>query len=117
MKYNRDEIVKALDCCSTNYQQCDKCPYQNNCDFQLEADAAALIRELTTDNEKLQDLFKEAQQYNEAWVADNGKLRQEIKTIKEDTVQKMTEMLKRRLPIISPSVFDHVARAVLEENK
>ena len=41
------------------------------------------VKELAEENERLQDLITETQQYNEAWVEDNGKLRQEIKKLRE----------------------------------
>jgi len=76
-----------------------------------------------TEIERLQDLIKEAQQYNEAWVEDNGKLRKEIKTIKADAVRKMRDMLSdkalNKYPYVGYiDVFDveKVARELLEEN-
>lgn len=41
------------------------------------------VKELAEENKRLQDLITETQQYNEAWVEDNGKLRQEIKRLQE----------------------------------
>jgi hypothetical protein len=49
---------------------------------------------LAEENERLQDLIKETQQYNEAWVEDNGKLRQEMKKLKADTVHKVQDRLR-----------------------
>lgn len=47
--------------------------------------------------ERLQDLIEEAQQYNEAWVADNGKLRKEAKNIRAEAVKEFAERLKEEL--------------------
>jgi regulator of replication initiation timing len=48
--------------------------------------------------ERLQDLIEEAQQYNEAWVTDNGKLRKEAKNIKAEAVKEFAERLKATFP-------------------
>ena len=65
------------------------------------------IRKLIEEKERCLDALSE--------LSNNiGLLKDKAKT---DTVQKMTDMLKQRLPIISPSVFDQIAKAVLEENK
>ena len=90
--------------------------------------AISLIKELTEENERLQALVKELQQYNEAWVEDNGKLRQEMKTLKANTVQKMRAMLKARsfrdVPVFGEPyscvdfvIIDQVAKEMLEESK
>ena len=117
---NTDAIVKALKCCIIpNGRACQECPYHEvgtGCRTQRNKDAVEIILQLIEENRHLQDLLNETQQYNEAWVEDNGKLRTKIKTIKSDIVQKMTDMLKKRLPVISPSVFNQIAKTVLEES-
>jgi hypothetical protein len=77
----------------------------------------------------LQDLIKEAQQYNEAWVEDNGKLRKEIKTLKAYTVRKMQRLFEERLDISADGYYsteevksncfetlERIAEEILEEN-
>ena len=56
-------------------------------------------KKLADENERLRDFLTEVQQYNEAWVEDNGKLRKELKTIKTDIVWKMQTMFEERLDI------------------
>ena len=61
------------------------------------------IKELAEENKCLQDLLQEAQEYNVAWVEDNGKLRQEMKSkrcnmnnfekIKSMSIEELTEWL------------------------
>ena len=46
-------------------------------------------------------------------LKEKNKLFENVKVI---TVQKMLDKLKKRLPIISPSVFDQIAKTVLEES-
>ena len=83
-----------------------------------------------TEIERLQDIIKELQQYNEAWVEDNGKLRKEMKSLKTDTVRKMQSQLTdaSEFAIRADSngamyCVDHaawveeVAKELLEENK
>lgn len=61
MELNRDEIIKALECCkSLLISACKECPYRlgdyaydDGCVNNLVADALALINELTEENEKL----------------------------------------------------------------
>lgn len=45
------------------------------------------IKELTEENERLQDLVKEVQEYNEAWVKDNHDLRAENERLRADTLE------------------------------
>jgi hypothetical protein len=83
--------------------------------------ALALINELTEENEKLQDFIKEVQEYNEAWVEDNGKLRKEMKALKTDTVRKMQEKIRAKSEYgtinMSPWQLEQIAKEVLEESK
>ena len=52
MKLNRDQIIKALECCSKD--DCDNCPNSfGNCYSNLARDALSLIKELTEENERL----------------------------------------------------------------
>lgn len=55
MKFNRDQIIKALECLSLGSIFCDpKCPYYSDrcCQVALSRDAIALIKELTEENDK-----------------------------------------------------------------
>lgn len=61
----REQIIKALECCTT-LDGCEKCPYYNkaSCGANLRRDALALIKELTEENERLKadsvrEIFKE----------------------------------------------------------
>lgn len=100
MELNRDKIIKALECCSGTTCKVI-CPLSSvseiNCGQLLINESLAIIKELTEENNRLQNLIQEAQQYNEAWVYDNGKLRKEMKTLKADTAQKMQQRLEERI--------------------
>lgn len=58
---NRDQIVKAMECCNGEGHICGKCPYGStrigiSCRDKLIKDALTLIRELTEENERLRKL-------------------------------------------------------------
>ena len=55
MELNRDEIIKALECCTNAEQCCDDCILleDRNCGVHLLKNALALIKELTEENERL----------------------------------------------------------------
>lgn len=102
MKLNREEIIKSLECCGCvgiPLHDCKSCHYNavEYCRHKMAQDCLVLIKELIEENERLQYLIKELQQYNEAWVEDNGKLRKEMKVIKTDTVWKMQDRLEDRI--------------------
>lgn len=67
MELNRDQIVKALECCASNsLADCDCCPIdeqkKDNCECgrYLAIQALALIRKLTEENEILASYHKTA---------------------------------------------------------
>ena len=54
MELDREQIVKALDCCRVD--RCGKCPYYTgevDCMRRMSAYALALVKELDAENEKL----------------------------------------------------------------
>jgi hypothetical protein len=57
-------------------------------------DCLVLIKELIEENERLKDLIEELQQYNEAWVEDNGKSRKEIERLKQQHDAAMREQFQ-----------------------
>ena len=55
MELNREQIIKALECCSNN-DECvgEACPYYaTGCENNMPKDAISLIKELTEENERL----------------------------------------------------------------
>ena len=58
MELNREQIVKALECCIDC--ECDACGYSfGDCQLNLMREALALIRELTEENERLRKNVEE----------------------------------------------------------
>jgi hypothetical protein len=121
----REEIVKALECCSDcecyNAKAQEDCPLINVpfCKNYLRKQSLALIKELTDENEKLNErLDREAKcQYDLATkIVD---LRDDIKYVKAETVRKMQEKIRAKSEYgtinISPWQLDQIAKEVLED--
>ena len=95
---NRDDVIKALECCSTpSGKRCENCPKVTEdalCMYRLSGDALALIKELTEENER----------------------------VKADTVRKMQEALKERIKGVyldegeMCAIIDEVAEKILKGN-
>ena len=112
----REEIIKALECCSTT--NCTDCPYTKNgkvdifditCSINMAKDTLSFIKELTEENEYLK-------QQNEIYEVLNKKLEDAcesyawtygtavskelfLKRERVDTVHKMQKMFGERLDI------------------
>ena len=109
MKLNREQIVKALECCTSD-TGCSGCPRFLSllgCSRQNMADALALIRELTEEKERLEREnaryeaennaeFNKWLKLEEATKRHHAELFQEAKiAVRADTVRKMQERLKK----------------------
>lgn len=121
MKFNREEIIKALECCSDcdcyNAKMQEDCPLINVpfCKNYLRKQSLVLIKELTEENEFHRKTISENAQMALEVTID------EIEKAKSDTVRKMQEKLKDKLYSqglgtgeISYAI-DHVAKEILEE--
>ena len=62
----RNEIIKALECCKSfrDFYMCDECPYSKalladdeSCTNRMSQDALSLIKELTEENERLNQSY------------------------------------------------------------
>ena len=127
MELNREQIIKALECCGGDIVECQKCAYAkkgyNKCKECAAQDALSLIKELTEENKFLSDNLVRQSAENVMIIGENERFRKQLDDrcdlcIEADnarTVRKMTELLIRRLPIISPSVFRGIANEMLEE--
>ena len=141
----REQIIKALECCYDNNLSCIDCPFNASDKYAecagLTLSAIGLIKELTEENEKLtKRLEKEAKcQYDLAGQivdlkAENKRLR-ELVTTKEiekeivrretraDTVKKMQEKLYARrvrygnitFKVVPIDEIDQIEKEMLEE--
>ena len=119
MKLNREQIVKALECCSVN-EGCADCHYWENfkCINFLLRDALALIRELTEENERLQGALKAEERHNELAMECAKKA---LDNAKSDTVRKMQEEAREMCFIVGDEEYvtlhdlDQIAKELLEE--
>ena len=84
---NRDEIIKAMECCASEEYICTQCPIDEKikddceCGKVVARNALALIKSLTATNESLEA----------AIVA----LKEEIGMVRADTIKTFTKRLKR----------------------
>lgn len=112
MELNREQIVKALECCASNsLTDCNRCPIdeqkKDNCECgrYLAIQALALIRELTEENERLR-----------AEVSVKKKLldkcEERFSSIKADTVRKMLQRIKE--DALSVSLLSNPPKFMLE---
>lgn len=111
----KDEIKRALDCCSkSGIDSCKECPYGNHGKFNCEdgkmfKDILDFINEQDKENEKLEQLnaiqccaWQELSDENERLVTENnsnlrynGVLRKENKKLKEEIKQAKIDVLNK----------------------
>lgn len=92
MELNKEQIIQALGCLNDKHDRiCDICPVYkltdrgySSCRHVILDEALALIKELTEDNENLNETI--------------SSLLETIKSIRADTVREMAERWKERLP-------------------
>ena len=147
MKLKRDEIIKALECCTSEVTiefNCSECPYiRKGCNIAVMRDALALIKELTEKNEKWQtvalkqedtmqmiaqekqaiyDELVTVKDENERLHASCTELTRNLHECKADTVRKMQERIAEHATNGFPrkirlDVVDKIAKEILEDNK
>lgn len=111
MELNREQIIKALECCHLKSEDCISCPFVllgENC-ANLEKDTIALIKELTEENEELKsDLKYVEEEYDRVYeqaeadirgnIADGGtSCHWCIAGHRAEAVQKMQKKLEERI--------------------
>ena len=123
----REEILKALECCSERFGMCDECPYEEEegCEAEMRSDARDLIRELTEENELLKAgisteftcIFGAPHKVRDCPVND------EIARAKAETVREMAERVKKKINEINMNLcgvypfIDQIAKEMLEEDQ
>ena len=122
-----NEIIKALECCSNRKMDCDNCPYSQaeladneSCAERMEEDAITIIKELTEENERLQD---EADRYKRYYF--NHEYDKFEAEVRADTVRKMQEKLTKEFdrlhknnfmtPEVRQWIIDQIAKEMLTE--
>ena len=121
MELNRDQIVKALECCVSGYCFRDDCPLCERggdddikkCTTELAKNALALIKELAEENERLRTQV-------EMWKSTAYCEKDRGESTKADTVRKMQEEIEVRCikggiyPAFVKSTIDQIANEMLE---
>ena len=110
MKPNYEEIIRALQCCTSSEKSADcpfNCPFgdMSCCEQNLMYHALALIRELTAEKERI---AHESECHRQT-VIDNLQrsleyLNEETERVRADTVRKMQERVKRKIELLEYSV-------------
>ena len=94
MELKRDDIIKALECCSseiTSEFNCDACPYRSKgCNASLLRDALSLIKELAEECASLNDENERLR----ASTIDYRNIPNIVADARADTVRKMQERLE-----------------------
>ena len=102
-KFTDDEIVKALECCSSEITEgytCDACPYINKgCDLNLLRDSSALINRQKAEIEKLKGQKRVLVLF---WKEENKKL----KTAKSEAIKEFAERLYDNVKLIPDGSLD-----------
>ena len=140
MEPNREQIIKALECCTLGgCHDCRGCPNGNHllsvCKRIAMEDALSLIKELTEENERLREQNEKCQSVAlkqedtmQIIAQEKQAYYDELQTIKADTVRKMQERLKasartecsitgHRYSVIAVEDLDRIANDMLEGEK
>jgi hypothetical protein len=121
MELKRDEIIKALECCSNN-DECagEACPYyKTGCEKNMPKDSLSLIKELTEENERLsnrttcQVVFPD-EKLEEIKNECLERVELDIKAIQADTIQKMYKMLHDKVKTIYTDENDRLWYDIVE---
>ena len=85
MELNRDQIIKAMECCYSN-NACDGCPYTElvGCRRELERDAFALLKAQAEDYTALDEQYRMLYEENERLRERNIVLEQKFIILERD---------------------------------
>jgi hypothetical protein len=132
MELNREQIIKALECCITKHHEncCNlgKWHEEWNCMTDLMKSALSLIKELSEENERLRKvLFTDISVVRvsrgsgkTAHLREIGQIK--VDAIRADTVRKMQEKVEKKILEINPNLcgllpfIDQIAKEMLEED-
>lgn len=107
------DVMKALECCSDEQMfHCAVCPNFDKHD--LHKQALALLREKDAEIERLHGILAEV---NRLATEVRNDLPKAYREKRNNTITEFAERAKRRLPIISPSVFDQIAKEMKGEEQ
>jgi hypothetical protein len=107
---NRDEIIKALEIHSDKEDSCmNKCPYSGRryCGSDMANDALSLIKELTEENERLNQSCTNLEQECKKW---QDRIKIECEYTERITVRKMQERFIAEIEQ-TPNANEHFIKA------
>ena len=132
MELNREQIIKALECCTSETQGCNHChlfPSVMGCVATNMRNALSLIKELTEEKERLRNRItativlteKDAEKIKAECLE---RIELDVRAIQADTVRKMQERLKKTFEergffsyyIILENI-DQIAEEIIGETK
>lgn len=99
---NREQIIKALECCHTDSEiSCNDCPYMSKitdiyggCVVALVSDALSLIKELTCENESLEDEKEHLEKVVDGKLKRTSALEKSVLVLTEDNLILATELTR-----------------------
>ena len=116
-----EDVMRALDICAKPYalskaSKCVICPYfEMECHREFIPDVLALLREKDAEIERWKT---EAENQSILWRDRFHSVFQSVKeTIRADAITEFADKAKKRLPVISPSVFDQIAKEMMEKTE
>ena len=91
----KEQIIKALECCTT-LGGCEKCPYYNKafCGVNLRRDALALIKELTIELDAMRGAANSYKMHNERLTEENERLKSENAKYEAENHSEFNKWLK-----------------------
>ena len=128
MTLNRDQVVKALECCVKS--ECNRCPLRDGrcANGEMGRLSLTIIKELTVENEILRERYRILDDSYEKLLSENGKLgaelmlaRWDLTSIKLNTIQNMQAMIKEECiaggiyPAFVARVVESVGKKLLED--
>lgn len=100
MKYSKDDIVKALECCSLlGSESCDRCPLKEEC---LDSPLASVMAERALEliNILLNDIKRLKADNEELYLEMSERMKEEVQIVKKYTAKQIRNSIKE-------SMFNH----------
>ena len=90
MEYNREQIIKALECCASEEYICTQCPIDEKikddceCGKVVARNALALIKELTQANEQLSESYDHLEKTKDELLTERSRLTEENERLRAE---------------------------------
>lgn len=87
----KDEIKKALECCASDSDNCNGCPYVDRINGQMFKDALNLITEQEKENDLLKMQLQDAVNHGNTFLEEANKFEAENKRLKVENKQRAAD--------------------------